>query len=112
MTADKSGRLDEAVADIFCITAEVSAILDRHRPPRDLDDPEFWADTKRKAMADWHAGLVPIWWRNPDDTWVFLGYENDPEALRLRDEYAAAKQAEIEKADRAMNQAARQRRYR
>lgn len=89
VTPEQARQLDEIQADLFCIAAEVSAILDRHRPPRDTSDPAYWATVKRQALADWREGRVPIWRRNPDGTQLFFGFENDPEACRQRDEYDA-----------------------
>ena len=78
---------DEAYAELFCINAEVQAILDRHREPRDLADPQYWRGVKQKALADWRTGLVPIWRGTPEGTQIFLGYENDPEACSRRAEF-------------------------
>lgn len=72
----------ETYANLFCIQAEVSAILDRYREPRDMDAPEFWDDVKRGALADWRAGHIPIWHRNPDGTHVLTGFEDDHPAER------------------------------
>lgn len=66
----------EAYAELFCIQAEVQAILDRHRPPRDMEAPEFWPDAKRRALADWRAGRIPRWHRAGDGTQTFLGFES------------------------------------
>lgn len=91
MLAESEISADEAYADVFCISAEVRAILDRHRAPRDLDDPEFWRSVKQKALADWHSGRVPIWRQTHDDgKQVFFGYENDPAACARRDEFDSA----------------------
>lgn len=82
----------EAYADLFCINAEVQAIVDRHREPRDVTDPAYWNGVKQKAIADWRAGLVPIWRRTAKGKQLFLGYENNPEHCLMRDEYDAARQ--------------------
>lgn len=79
--------INELIADLFCLQAEVKDILDRHREPFDLSDPEYWKRVKRQAMADWRAGRVPIWRETHEEKWVFLGYENDPVACRRRDAF-------------------------
>lgn len=84
--ADMSPEEAEAYADLFCINAEVSAILERYREPRDVTAGS-WPDVRRQALEDWRAGRVPIWRREPDGTQIYFGLENDLEACRGRDEY-------------------------
>jgi hypothetical protein len=107
MTTDDR-RLNDLHADLFCIGAEVSAILDRHRDPIP-GDAEYLTRAKSQALADWHAGRIPIWRRNPDGTQVFFGLECDPEACRRRDEYDAAQRSAMKRSDKAMKQPRRTR---
>ncbi|MFI7191433.1 hypothetical protein ACIBQ0_17000 [Nocardia nova] len=109
MTEDEDRRLAETYANLFCIGAEVSAILDRYRTPRDLSAPEAWNEIRRKAIEDCHAGAVPIWRRNPDGTQVFFGMENDPEACRRRDVHDAAQAAAMRRSDAEMKRPNRNR---
>ena len=67
----------ETYANLFCIQAEVVAILDRHREPRDTSSPTFWEEVQRQAIADWRAGHIPIWQRTPTGAYVLAGFEDD-----------------------------------
>lgn len=108
MTDPEERDVGEMYADLFCISAEVQEILDRHRKPRDLDDPAYWNTAKQRALADWKAGRVPIWRRIDDDgKQVFFGYENDPAACRRRDEFDARQRTAIKRSNRPNEQGRR-----
>ena len=76
----------ETYADLFCIQAEVTAILDRHREPRDMNVPGFWGEVQRQALADWHAGHIPIWRRTSTGAYTFAGFEDEQQTNRTQKE--------------------------